>query len=170
MTDREKLFLELVQENDARVWRICRVYARVTDEQEDLYQDILVQLWRSLPSFRGGSKASTWLYRVALNTALGFRRRQSVRKETPLTESHEELHADHRPGPVQKMEAAQRRDRLHAAIDRLEDLDKALITLHLEERSYAEVAEILGISESNVGVKLHRIRKRLASLLQEMAI
>lgn len=166
MTDREKLFLDLVRDNDARVWRICRVYARVAHQQEDLYQDILVQLWRSLPSFRGGSKASTWLYRVALNTALGFQRRQGVRKETPLAESHE-LHADHRPGPDQRMEAAQRRDRLHAAIDRLDDLDKALVTLHLEERSYAEMAEILGISEGNVGVKLHRIRKRLASLLEE---
>lgn len=166
MTEREDRFLELVRENEARLRRICRIYARGEAEREDLYQDVLVQLWRALPSFRGDSLASTWLYRVALNTALAHRRRPEARRETPLDASHE-LRSDGRPGTDERLESKRRRERLHAAIDRLGDLDRALVALYLEERSYAEMAEILGMSESNVGVRLHRVRKRLAGWLTE---
>jgi RNA polymerase sigma-70 factor (ECF subfamily) len=163
--DIEQAFLQLVRENDARLWRICRLYARDADAQEDLYQDMLVQLWRSLPSFAGESLPGTWLYRVALNTALSERRRTATRRETPL-DMHAKLAAD-APRADERMESEQRVERLYAAIGRLSDIDKMLVTLYLDEKNYREMADILGISESNVGVKLHRIKSELAGELAE---
>ena len=82
--DLEQTFLQLVRDNDARLWNICRVYAPDDDARKDLHQDMLVQLWRSLPSFAGQSMPGTWLYRVALNTALAQRRRTAARREDPV--------------------------------------------------------------------------------------
>lgn len=166
--DLEQTFLQLVRENDARLWKICRVYAHDADARKDLYQDMLVQLWRSLPSFAGESLPGTWLYRVALNTALAQTRRNAVRRETPL-DGHEELAAD-TPRADERLESAQRLERLYAAIDRLSDIDKVLVTMYLDEKSYRDMADVLGISESNVGVKLHRIKKELAGRLAEERI
>jgi RNA polymerase sigma-70 factor (ECF subfamily) len=169
MNDREALFLRLVRENETRLRKICRVYARDIEAREDLYQDILVQLWRSLPSFEGNAAASTWLYRVALNTALSAQRGAAGRRETPL-DAADEAHPvwrDGRPPADEHLVATERLERLYAAIDRLSDIDKALVTLYLEERSYHEMADVLGLSESHVGVKLHRIKKALAAWLAE---
>ena len=165
--DAERSFLKLVRENEARLWKICRVYARDAEARTELYQDMLVQLWRALPSFAGGSQASTWVYRVALNTALTHVRRQATarRRETPLDE-HEHLEAD-ASWTDERMDREQRLERLYAAIDQLNTIDRMLVTMYLDERSYREMAEVLGISESSVGVKLHRIRKQLAGQLAE---
>ncbi len=106
--------LKLVHENDARLWKLCRVYARDPDAREDLHQEILVQLWRALPSFAGASLPGTWLYRVALNTALAHKRRISTRRETALAE-HAELAAAG-PRADERLESAQRLERSYAAI------------------------------------------------------
>ncbi|HET7275316.1 MAG TPA: sigma-70 family RNA polymerase sigma factor [Longimicrobiaceae bacterium] len=164
--DQEGSFLALVHANDSAIRKICRVYGDDRAAREDLYQNILVQLWRALPSFRGTSAPGTWLYRVALNTALAQRRRASARPETQL-EDPDTFMGEHHHRPDREFEANQRLEKLYRAIDRLDDLDKALILLHLEDQSYREIAEVLDISESNVGVKLHRIRKKLATLLIE---
>jgi RNA polymerase sigma-70 factor (ECF subfamily) len=169
MTTTEDAFIRLVRDNDARLRKICRVYAAQPEAREDLYQEILMQLWRALPSFEGESQASTWLYRVALNTAMSRKRADDVRRDKQhdtLDESHASF-ADDSPMPDERVEARQQLDRLYSAIDRLGDLDKALVTLYLDERSYHDMAQILGINESHVGVKLHRIRKELASWLTE---
>jgi RNA polymerase sigma-70 factor, ECF subfamily len=171
MTDKEGEFVELVRENEGRLRKICRVYAWGREAQEDLYQDILMQLWRALPSFSGEAEASTWLYRVALNTALSRKRADTARK-AERHETLDESHASRRDeslGPDETLDARQQIERLHAAIDRLGDLDKALVMLFLDERSYRDIAQILGISETHVGVKLHRIKKELASWLTEAA-
>lgn len=166
--DLEQTFLQLVRDNDARLWNICRVYAPDDDARKDLHQDMLVQLWRSLPSFAGQSMPGTWLYRVALNTALAQRRRTAARREEPL-DGHTERAAA-APRADEALEAAQRLERLHAAIHRLTDIDKMLVTMYLDEKSYSEMADVLGISESNVGVKLNRMKKRLAGLVAEERI
>lgn len=161
----DESFLALVREHEGRLRRICRVYGSGRDAEEDLYQDILVQLWRSLPSFRGESGVGTWLYRVALNTALARRRRRRARPEVPLDAVHEPR--SNAAPPDERLDARRRRERLYAAIERLDDVDRAIVTMYLDGRSYREIAEVLGISESNTGVKLHRIRKRLAAWLDE---
>jgi RNA polymerase sigma-70 factor (ECF subfamily) len=156
--DLEQTFLQLVRDNDRRLWKICRVYARDSEARKDLYQEMLVQLWRSLPSFAGESLPGTWLYRVALNTALANSRRTARRREAPLEEY--DIASD-APAADEALDAAQRLDRLYAAIDGLNDFDKMLVTLYLDEKTYREMAAVLGLSETNVGVRLHRIKKEL---------
>lgn len=153
--------MELVRENAGRLRRLCRVYADGGAGEEDLYQDILLELWRSLPSFEGRSSRDTWLYRVALNTALERRRGRETRREARLDEDDPVRGARPRR-PDEELEDRRRLDRLYAAIDRLNEMDRALVVLYLEEKSYREMADVLGISQSYVGVKLHRIRKQLA--------
>lgn len=164
-TDREQQFLTLVRQNDARLRRICRVYAGSHDEQRDLLQDILLQLWRSLPSFAGASSPDTWLYRVALNTALAHARRDPARRETTLDDeiaSADAADAD--------LDVRARQEHLHAAIARLDPVDKMLMAMYLDERSYREIADVIGITENHVGVKLHRIKQALARQLTQETV
>lgn len=163
-TDREQQMLTLVRDNSARLRRICRVYAR-NEDQRDLLQDILLQLWRSLPSFAGASSPHTWLYRVALNTALAYARRNPARQEIPIDEEHEDIE-----DPVDaraQMDAREQLAQLHAAIAKLDVVERMLVTMYLDERTYREMADVIGISENHVGVKLHRIRKVLTRQLAE---
>lgn len=165
-THREQQFLELVRANEARLRRICRVYTRDPESCKDLQQEILLQLWRSLPSFAGASSADTWLYRVALNTALSYSRRRPDRRETPLElDTTDAEQSGESPTTDELLENAEQRERLYAAIDRLGSVDKMLVTMYLDDRSYRDMAEVLGVTENLVGVKLHRIKKSLAAWL-----
>ena len=168
MRDADQIFLELVRENEARLRKICRVYATDADAEKDLYQDILVQLWRALPSFEGSSQPGTWLYRVALNTALAEKRQRTARENATLDDSNP-IWRNPIPAPDESLESKQRLQRLYAAIARLDDVDKAVVTMYLDEKSHREIAEVLGITESYVGVKLHRIKKEMAAWLAEEA-
>ena len=168
---REQEFLTLVRENDARLRRICRVYARDPESRKDLYQEIMFQLWRSLPTFTGASSIDTWMYRVALNTALAQARRLSGRTETTLDEEHH--HGDELTsslGTEAELDLEDQSERLYTAIDELDRIDRMIVTMQLDGRSYREIAEVIGISESHVGVKLHRIRKVLARSLRKEVV
>ncbi len=166
MPDRDDEFIQLVRENDARLRKICRVYADGAEARRDLYQDILVELWRSLPSFEGDAQPSTWLYRVALNTALSHDRSRAVRDDATLDADHP-MWTDGVDRPDERLDREEQLDRLYAAIDRLDELDKALVMMYLDENTYREMADVLGISENHVGVKLHRAKNKLASWLEE---
>ena len=168
MRDPEKIFLKLVRDNEARLCKLCRVYAVDAEGEKDLYQDILVQLWRALPSFEGSAQPDTWLYRVALNTALSQKRQRVARESATLDES-DPIWRNPIPAPDQSLESSQRLHRLYSAIARLDDVDKALVMMYLDEKSHREIAEVLGITESYVGVKLHRIKKEMAAWLSEEA-
>ena len=168
--DLERQFLGMVHANDARLRRICQVYGRAAGVEDDLYQEILVRLWRALPSFEGRSSSDTWLYRVALNTALRWKRQRASHPEESLGPISLDMHVGEDvlarvPQPDEQLERKERVRQLHAAIERLDDADRALVVLYLDDRSYAEMAEVLGITESNVGVKLHRIRKQMSAWL-----
>lgn len=166
MPDRETDFLQLVRANEGRLRKICRVYGGDPEARRDLYQDILVALWRAFPSFEGESQASTWLYRVALNTALSHDRKQTVREEATL-ETDAPVWTDSFSSPRVDLEQQEQLDRLYAAIDRLDDVDKALVMMYLDDASYDAMADVLGISANYVGVKLHRIKKQLADWLED---
>lgn len=168
MRDPDETFLKLVRDNEARLRKICRVYAADADGEKDLYQDILVQLWRALPSFEGSSTPDTWLYRVALNTALAQKRQRAARESATL-DAADPIWRNRIPMPDESLESRQKLERLYAAIARLNDVDKAVVMMHLDEKSHREIAEVLGITESYVGVKLHRIRKEMAAWLAEGA-
>jgi RNA polymerase sigma-70 factor (ECF subfamily) len=166
MPDRETDFVQLVRANEGRLHKICRVYADDPEARRDLYQDILVALWRAFPSFKGEAQPSTWLYRVALNTALSHDRKQTVREEAKLDAGHP-MWTDGLPAPSADLEQQEQLDRLYAAIDRLDDVDKALVMMYLDGNSYHTMADVLGISENYVGVRLHRIKKQLAHWLED---
>ena len=141
------------------IYKICRLYARGAD-QEDLKQEIIFQLWRSYPGYRGRSKFQTWMYRVALNTAMLGLRAQKM-KYTGLTDRELGIADD----PFEHREEEARIEHLYKQIYELKDLDKTIIFLYLEECSYEEIAEIIGISVSNVSVRLTRIREKLRAKL-----
>lgn len=141
------------------IYKICKLYAE-GEEQEDLKQEIIYQLWRSYPTYRGDSKFQSWMYRVALNTALlGLRARKM--KYTELSDKELRISED----PFKQQEEEARVKQLYKQIYKLKDLDKTIIFLYLEECSYDEIAEITGISVSNVSVRLTRIREKLRSKL-----
>lgn len=166
MSDRSETFLELVRDNRTRLRRICRAYAEDPEDRRDLHQEILLEAWRSLPSFEGEATIDTWLYRVALNTALGRDRKRRTRSEARL-DGDDPVMGSEIPRPDEAMAERQRLDRLYDAIERLEETERALVLMYLDEHSYAEMSDVLGISESHVGVKLHRIRKKLADWLED---
>lgn len=163
----EAVFQGWLRQHGATVLNVARAYARTAEDCQDLAQEILLQLWRSAPQFQGRASASTWVYRVALNTGLSWRRNERRRRarQRPLL-GVEDLAA---AGPDGARRLAQRElvERLHAAIRRLPAADVALVLLYLDDLSYRQMAEVLGISESNVGVKLNRAKKALAELMNE---
>jgi RNA polymerase sigma factor (sigma-70 family) len=149
----------MVYANLGIIYKICNLYA-ASEDREDLKQEIVYQLWKSYPSFKGDSRFQSWMYRVALNTALlGLRARKL--KYTGL--SGEELNISDDPGEGQDKDF--RVGQLYKQISKLNDLDKTIIFLYLEECSYEEIAEITGMSQSNVSVRLVRIREKLRKKL-----
>jgi RNA polymerase sigma-70 factor (ECF subfamily) len=154
-----------LDEHSASVLKVARAYTLTSDECQDLAQEILLQAWRSLASFEGKASPATWFYRVALHTAMNWKRKDGPRrtKQQPLVEVQTVV----TPGGDSAEQAQQRElvERLYAAIHQLPKGDAALVLLYLDELSYREMAEVLGISESNVGVKLNRAKKALGALM-----
>jgi RNA polymerase sigma-70 factor, ECF subfamily len=156
-----------LDEHGSSVMKVARAYTLTSDECQDLAQEILLQAWRSLPNFQGKASPSTWFYRVALHTAMNWQRKDKPRRsrQQPLLEVHNLATVD-----ANSSEQAQHREiveRLYNAIHQLPKTDAALVLLYLDELSYREMAEVLGISESNVGIKLNRAKKALSALMNE---
>jgi RNA polymerase sigma-70 factor (ECF subfamily) len=153
-------FVDLIYEHQGILHRICSVYESLPEDREDLYQEILLQSWRSFASFNGQSKFSTWLYRVALNTALARRRKAPVKHELASA-----------IGTCSNIAAAEGSDSeldielLQQCIQELSSLNRAIILLYLERRTYEEIAEITGLSRVNISVRLVRIKEELRQLL-----
>ncbi len=160
------VFRDWLAQHGALVLKVARAYTRTADDCQDLAQEILLQLWRSVPRFEGRSAASTWVYRVALNTALGWRRRERRRRERQRPLLTVEGPADAGPGGAEQLARREAVERLYAAIHQLPAADVALVLLYLDDLSYREMADVLGISETNVGVRLTRARQALGELLQ----
>lgn len=160
--ERERLFLELFRENRPRILRLCSAYLNSAVEAEDLFQDIMTNVWHSLPAFRGEAKAGTWLYRIAVNTALLHRRKRKPAQE--LTDF-----PDRGLGPEQNIEEQERLAALRSAIASLPGQDRLIVTLLLEGLSYKEIAEITGITVNYVGVKISRIKQALEQRMSEVA-
>ena len=154
-----------LDEHASSVLKVARAYTLTSEECQDLAQEILLQAWRSLPKFEGKASSATWFYRVALHTAMNWRRKDKPRRsrQQPLLE----VQALAPAGSDSSEQAEQREtvERLYRVIQQLPKTDAALVLLYLDELSYREMAEVLGISESNVGVKLNRAKKALSALL-----
>ncbi|WP_026969765.1 sigma-70 family RNA polymerase sigma factor [Algoriphagus terrigena] len=150
-------FIRLLNENMGIAVKISRLYFNGCNlDREDALQEMMFQLWKSYPQFKRGSKFSTWMYSVCLNTALTFRRKQSKSDTISIDEEHERL-----ASPSQETGFEDELNRLNLAISTLSPVNKAVILLYLDEMSYDEIASVIGISRSNVSVRLVRIKKEL---------
>lgn len=157
----EAYFLELTERYGQLVSRICLSYADSGDDFEDLRQDVWINVWKSLDGFRADSSIDTWIYRVTLNTCVSCLRK---RKRSVLTSPIDGIF----PEPADDVESDSLRERiriLHGLISRLSPLDKAIMTMHLDDRSNAEIAEVTGLAKGNVATRLSRIRSRLSTEL-----
>ena len=154
----EKDFLEMIGAQKRTIYKVCYNYANDQDDLNDLFQETVLNLWKSFPRYRGDSTLNTWVYRIAMNTCITFLRRSSSRPQTvPITaQVASSLETDE--------ETASRLRDLYRLINQLGKLERALILLWLEERSYQEMADILGLSKANVAVKLTRIREKLKKM------
>lgn len=165
--DFQSLFQSWLANHGGAVLRAARAYTFTSEDRQDLTQEILLELWRSLPRFQGRASASTWIYRVALNTAIRWRRKERRRQagRRPVFELQDLSPAGRNgAGRLAEQEAV---ERLYAAIRQLPAADAALVLMHLDDLSHRQIAEVLGISENNVAVKLCRARKALGELLKE---
>lgn len=152
--EQEQKFLDLIQQHRQIIYKVCFMYANNDEAISDLYQEAVLNLWTAFPRFRGESKTSTWVYRICVNTCITNLRQTKRRPDTiSLTTSMNELF----PDTVEKEQLHE----LYTLINRLGELERALIMLWLDERSYEEIAEILDISVSNVGVRINRIKTKL---------
>ena len=157
--EEEKKFVNLINEHQGLIHKVCIMYENNREVRNDLFQEIVLQLWKSFPTFRGEAKISTWMYRIALNTAIsGFR------KETRkiVTEDLKEMHfniSEHGDESEEKLQ------KLQWAIRQLNEIDRAMIMMALEEVPYEEIAETIGISQNNVRVRMNRIREKLRKLM-----
>lgn len=154
-------FLELVNAHIGIAYKVCRVYFKEAEDQEDVMQEMMYQLWRSFTSFDQRSKFSTWMYSVCLNTALTYKKKSGKNLATTMALEHEQI-ADQ---PTLRDEETI--SDLYKAIDTLGAINKAIILLYLEALSYEEIAEITGLSISNVSVRLVRAKKELQKLMQK---
>ncbi len=156
--DLEKEFLDMMDAQKRVIYKVCYMYAKDQDDLNDLFQETVLNLWKSFPRYRGDSTLNTWVYRIAMNTCITFLRRSHTRPQTiPMTADVASLVADEESKTGQLHE-------LYRLINQLGKLERALILLWLEERSYQEMADILGISKANVAVKLNRTKEKLKTM------
>ncbi|MBD1427900.1 MULTISPECIES: RNA polymerase sigma factor [Sphingobacterium] len=154
----ESQFLLLIKEHQGIIYKICQLYRDVKEDREDLFQEITFQLWKSRQTFKSDSKISTWVYRIALNTAIAaFRKKRHAVEYLP--------HLPDFPEETPNDDMVLRQERLFAALKQLNDSDKAIVTLYLEDLSYQQIADIIGISETYVGVKLNRIKAKIQKII-----
>ena len=156
----EKEFEKQISQHELMLYKVCRVYAYSDADRQDLFQEIIIQLWKAYPKFKGDSKISTWLYRVAINTAIS-----ALRKKKNIVKSYEptsmpEPAGEHLPEYCEE----ERLQQMYHAIEQLNEVEKAIVMLYMEDRPYEEMEEILGLSKGNLRVKMNRIKEKLRQL------
>lgn len=155
-------FERVIGENVGVLHKLCRVYTSNADEYEELFQEMLIQIWRATNNFRGEAKISTWVYQICINTALGFRSKLASGRKR-----FEPLDGKVYIQPAPDTDKDERLQWLYAAMRDLKPIDRAILTLYLDEKSYAETAQILGISKTNVATRLMRLKKYLMEKLSK---
>tara|TARA_R110000850_G_scaffold277086_1_gene422286 strand:+ start:11956 stop:12450 length:495 start_codon:yes stop_codon:yes gene_type:complete len=157
----EHRFVTQLEENQNIVHKICRLYTNNADAHNDLFQEITIQLWKAFPKFRGDSKFSTWMYRVGLNTAITLYRKS---KRTVDTQDFEGVSFKISAEEYDNTEEVQLK-LMYDAVKQLNDIDKALVFLYLEDKNYKEISETLGITEVNARVRMNRVKEKLRTIL-----
>lgn len=164
LSSREKEFAKLISDNQGLIIKISRLYTNTLEDEEDLFQEIVLQLWRSYDSFKGESKISTWMYRVALNTAITL-----FRKKTKSPQTDELLDFHHKDFVEENEEKQQQISLLYKVVKMLPKVERAIVMMYLDDLPYREIAGNLGISEVNARVKMNRLKKKLKELMEKHA-
>lgn len=164
---KEKLFKQIIEENSGRISKICRYYCAEEEDRKDMYQEVLVNIWKSLDKFRGDSKISTWIYRIAVNTSIShsgtsFRDKQLFIGDAPQGLNNLIDESD-RDG---KIRVEEQLEQLEICLNQLSVIDRILISLVLEGLSMREIAEVTGLTEPNVKVKIHRAKEQIKQSLE----
>lgn len=157
----ENSFVELLEKHQNIVHKVCRLYTNNYDAHNDLFQEITIQLWRAYPKFRGDAKFSTWMYRVGLNTAITlYRKSKRTINTTEFDAVQFKISAvDYDDTEEQQLKL------LYSAVHQLNDIEKALVFLYLEDKNYREISETMGITEVNARVKMNRVKNKLRTIL-----
>ncbi len=157
----EHQFVSNLEKHQNIAHKICRIYTNDQDSHNDLFQEITIQLWKAYPKFRGEAKFSTWMYRVALNTAITLYRKK---KRSIKTQDFDNFHFKIKAEEYDN-EAERHLKIMYDAIKQLNDIDKALVFLYLEDKNYAEISDTLGITEVNARVKMNRVKTKLKNII-----
>ena len=155
--EQKEIFEEWLSQHKALIFKIVRAYAFTVMDQDDLFQEIIIQIWHSIPGFRKESSVNTWLYRIALNTAIKWTKKERKHSHSETLEGVQHILQEGR------MQTDERLQWLYGEIYKLDEIDRSVTLLLLDGFSYKEMASILGITESNVGVKINRIKKLFIS-------
>lgn len=156
-------FVQHINECKGIIYKICHIYASGPADKEDLFQEIIIQLWKAFPRFRGDAKFSTWLYRVALNTAISDLRKQKREVDLSFPEFIPIDSADTNEERLKE----EKLQELYKAISQLNEIDRAVVMLYLEDNSYEDMEEILGVSQGTLRVKMSRIKEKLRQLTKK---
>ena len=160
----EKEFVKLINDYRSLIFKVCNLYCSDPESRRDLFQEVVLQLWKSFPGFRRESSNSTWIYRIALNTAISnFRKESKKPGKRPLSMLEFDI-----PDMSGISEEIENRSTLKLAIEKLTEIEKAVIMLYMDDKSYDQISEIIGISNSNVGVRLNRIKNKLSNLIKTL--
>lgn len=167
--DKDTLFKQVLEDNKDRIYRICCAYERNAIDRDDLYQEILINIWKNLDKFEGRSLVSTWIYRIAVNTSLMHIKKESKRNssKTELDENSVNIAEPPNDDREEKIETGKKIDMLNECINELGTLDRLIISMVLEDLSYKEIAEVTGLTVNNTGVRINRIKKELFKLMEE---
>ena len=158
-------FVQVIRDNNGLILKVCNLYAATVQDRQDLYQEIVIQLWRAIPKFRSESKLTTWMYRVALNTAISdYRKQKRIITTTELGLLTKEIEDQN-----EQTDKEERLKSLYEAIGHLSEIEKAIVMLYLEDKPYDEMEDILGINQNNLRVKMNRIKEKLRQLTKAEA-
>ena len=166
---KEIRFRQIVEENGNRISRICSYYSKNTEDRKDMYQEILVNIWKSLDKFRGDSAISTWIYRIAVNTSLTFAGKSYRNLNLSIDQLPQNIGILLDDDELEKKQKTELHlEELETQLNLLSIIDKALITMMLEGLSMREIADVIGLTEPNVKVKIHRIKENLKQQLNNL--
>ena len=155
------LFSQMLAKNKNRIWAVCRVYANNdNDETKDLFQEVLLNAWKSLPNFKGAANIDTWVYRIALNVCLQVKLSNSKSPPMANLDNVIAIHQEETSSEKQALYKA-----LYSCISKLNDIEKSIVLMYLEELPYKEMADITGLTENHIAVKMARIKKQLFNCL-----
>ncbi|MCP2037787.1 RNA polymerase sigma factor [Chryseobacterium sp. HSC-36S06] len=164
MSAKEQEFSKLIKDNQGLIIKVSRLYTNSLEDEQDLFQEIVLQLWRSYDSFKGQSKISTWMYRVALNTAITLFRKKTKSPQT------DELMDFHQKGFLEDDdEKHQQISLLYKVVKMLPHVERAIVMMYLDDLPYRDISENLGITEVNARVKMNRLKKTLKELMEKHA-